>query len=306
MTIASEISDLQTNLTAAKNAVTAKGGTVGNTGLAGLASEIAGIPSGGGGAIPAYARIKYYPFIEPEGVSVIFQRNNNGTYEVMAGGNVYPADLQVTIDAQKADDGYSYLGGTPSDLAYLSVEVKKTGGSYEVDASYLAKNGGGILTDNCSLGNEYAYFGVTFDFIRSKSTTNTLDIASLSEFANDVGDPVAKAIYPAAIKEWIVGTSITTCPDFSDKYSNLDTIDLSNATLTSISANFGYNLKSLTSLNVGSNSASLTSGNALATTDATATSYTTGITLTGSAASDWHTTFPDRNSSPYRKTIVGS
>ena len=47
MTIASEITDLQDNLTNAKNAVTTKGGTVGDTGLAGLASEIGTIPTGG-------------------------------------------------------------------------------------------------------------------------------------------------------------------------------------------------------------------------------------------------------------------
>lgn len=44
MSIATEITALNTNLTAAKNAVTAKGGTVGDTGLAGLATEIASIP----------------------------------------------------------------------------------------------------------------------------------------------------------------------------------------------------------------------------------------------------------------------
>lgn len=49
MSIASEIENLNTNLQAAKSAVTAKGGTVGDTGLAGLAEEIANIPSGGGG-----------------------------------------------------------------------------------------------------------------------------------------------------------------------------------------------------------------------------------------------------------------
>ena len=49
MSIASEITALNSNLTAAKSAVTAKGGTVGDTGLAGLAAEIASIPSGGGG-----------------------------------------------------------------------------------------------------------------------------------------------------------------------------------------------------------------------------------------------------------------
>lgn len=50
MSIASEITALNTNLTAAKNAVVTKGGTTGDTGLAGLAAEIASIPSGGGGA----------------------------------------------------------------------------------------------------------------------------------------------------------------------------------------------------------------------------------------------------------------
>lgn len=310
MTIASEISDLQTNLTAAKNAVTAKGGTVGNTGLAGLASEIAGIPSGGGGggAVPAIARIKYYPFVEPDGVSVVFQRNNNGTYSVLA-GSIYPADLQVTIDAQKADAGYEYVGGTPSNLSMVSFEISKKNSniSYDVKAYYVAKNGGGTLEDVCSLGQEYGYFGVTFDFIRSKSTTNILDVNSQGELATSGSrDPMISAILPAAIKEWVVGTSVATAPNFGDSYVNLDTIDLSNASLTSIPSNFCYNAKSLVALNVGSNSASLTSGNALATDDANAASYTTGITLTGSAASAWHTAFPDSNSSPYRKTIVGS
>lgn len=47
MSIATELTALQSNLANAKTAVTNKGGTVGDTGLAGLASEIATIPSGG-------------------------------------------------------------------------------------------------------------------------------------------------------------------------------------------------------------------------------------------------------------------
>ena len=50
-TIAEEITALNTNLAAAKAAVTTAGGTVGDTGLAGLASEIATIPGGGGGGV---------------------------------------------------------------------------------------------------------------------------------------------------------------------------------------------------------------------------------------------------------------
>ena len=52
MSIATEIEALQTNLASAKTAVQTKGGTVGDTGLAGLADEIATIPSGGGVGIP--------------------------------------------------------------------------------------------------------------------------------------------------------------------------------------------------------------------------------------------------------------
>lgn len=59
MSIATEIEDLQTNLEAAKDAVEAKGGTVGDTGLAGLADEIATIPSGSQ-PMPTYGRITYY------------------------------------------------------------------------------------------------------------------------------------------------------------------------------------------------------------------------------------------------------
>lgn len=60
MSIASELTALATNLQNAKNAVTAKGGTVGDTGLAGLSSEIASIPSGGGGGDVVNAVIKQY------------------------------------------------------------------------------------------------------------------------------------------------------------------------------------------------------------------------------------------------------
>lgn len=65
MSIATELEALNTNLTAAKAAVTAKGGTVGDTGLAGLATEIASIPAGGGGETfyqTPYGRIWLAPF----------------------------------------------------------------------------------------------------------------------------------------------------------------------------------------------------------------------------------------------------
>lgn len=57
MSIASEIEALSTNLQAAKTAVTTAGGTVGDTGLAGLATEIASIPTGGGGTLYGYYEV---------------------------------------------------------------------------------------------------------------------------------------------------------------------------------------------------------------------------------------------------------
>lgn len=71
MSLSSEITDLSTNLTAAKDAVVAKGGTVGDTGLAGLEAEILGIPA------PRnlqWGELEYYPFT-PATCSTATSRN---------------------------------------------------------------------------------------------------------------------------------------------------------------------------------------------------------------------------------------
>lgn len=57
MSIASELADLQTNLEAAQSAIEAAGGTVGDTGLAGLSTAIESIPSGGGLPTPEWGRL---------------------------------------------------------------------------------------------------------------------------------------------------------------------------------------------------------------------------------------------------------
>lgn len=44
----------------------------------------------------------------------------------------------------------------------------------------------------------------------------------------------------------------------------------------------------------------------LATNDANAVMYTTGVTLTGTYAQNWKDTFADRTATPYRKLILGS
>lgn len=119
MTIASEIQDLHTNLQSAKDAVTTKGGTVGDTGLAGLASEIATIPSGGGGGGGGYLdpmdRVR---FIDYDG-TVIEQMS------------IEDANALTTFPSVPAHDGLTGVGWTHS-LA----EIQATTRSLDVGAMY--------------------------------------------------------------------------------------------------------------------------------------------------------------------------
>lgn len=60
MSVQSEIIDLQNHLQSAKMAVNNAGGGIGNTGLAGLASEIASIPTGGEVEVGSFGKVAYY------------------------------------------------------------------------------------------------------------------------------------------------------------------------------------------------------------------------------------------------------
>ena len=62
MAIADTILELNDALQDAKTAITTAGGTVGDTGLAGLATEIATIPSGGGGVTVVEKDINFYDY----------------------------------------------------------------------------------------------------------------------------------------------------------------------------------------------------------------------------------------------------
>lgn len=84
MTVADTILELNGALQDAKDAVTVAGGTVGDTGLAGLADEIASIPSGGSVAVGNYGKVAYYSKI-----SFVVE-------DVMAGG----CDAEI-IDSEK-------------------------------------------------------------------------------------------------------------------------------------------------------------------------------------------------------------
>ena len=78
------------------------------------------------------------------------------------------------------------------------------------------------------------------------------------------------------------------------------------SSITSIGGYFMYQCNKFTgSLACESKTGISTESHVLATNNSTAAIYTTGITLTGTYAAEWKTTFPDHDSTPYRKLIIG-
>lgn len=124
MSIASEITALGTNLAAAKDAVTAKGGTVGNTGLAGLATEISGIPAGGGSSTPVVPP-------SPDGVYVQFSAL---TPDFVLDKCESCDPTTVIVDFSRTEDLFGLLSNTSPDFALDSVfcESPNTGEAYNM------------------------------------------------------------------------------------------------------------------------------------------------------------------------------
>lgn len=198
MTIASEISDLQTNLTAAKNAVTAKGGTVGNTGLAGLASEIAGIPSGGG-STPTFAKVEFYPYIRPDSISITLERDANGHYTVFSNAST-PTGVQITINDGAVDAGAEYFGITPSQIKYMTIQAK-TGTNYDIvmTVQWLSTSGqlGG---DEGTWDNQMSYWGFQIQGADTTGPVSTMDFNWSPTVAQGWSAPITTA---SGFKQWI-------------------------------------------------------------------------------------------------------
>ena len=154
MSIASEIQDLSTNLTAAKNAVTAKGGTVGDTGLAGLASEIASIPAGGGGDEPGgEATITGY-----DTTTGVISGTGFGT----TAGTVYMLDRNThTYVAQPASSwsNTSIALTTPIDLSVI-----------EGDTSIVAVLNDGTWSTKWLITGEIAVTGYVKTYVKNPDT----------------------------------------------------------------------------------------------------------------------------------------
>lgn len=176
MSIATEITALNTNLTAAKNAVIAKGGTTGNTGLAGLATEIASIPSGGA-SIPPYGQIEYYwdvrnvylaegsgctvTIVDADAYGAFFEEafapmGGAGDLEYRNGEWIYydwedPDDPEKTVDL--TDIGLSVVFDDPSDPYGIIIcakrrQIHEESGLATVDLDTAAALNGLTQTDN--------------------------------------------------------------------------------------------------------------------------------------------------------------
>ena len=209
MSIASEIEDLSTNLAAAKSAVTTKGGTVGDTGLAGLAAEIASIPSGGGGGMTEWGSIKYYSVWTSEWD--------------FSGDGVDISD----VDQAKFD---AFVNEYPSDYPYFSYEDwERTGRSkwvYHYDDGELEISRGdftnmtGISYVPYSEPLEYGNINASLQHtVDTSSAIASLDLeeSDLTVLANAdssrIVDLSGASVLNAAITELSVGSEWTTIPN---------------------------------------------------------------------------------------------
>lgn len=163
MSIASEITDLSTNLTAAKDAVVAKGGTVGDTGLAGLSTEIATIPM---------------PVTYDYGTVILGATTVAGSVE---------SSSNCTVTITDADGVLDYL--LRNGLVYDNSDVSQDLLEYSFSASYsdegwresgnyntfsLAALEAAGMSVTLATGATSANFTIAFDFtVSSANTTRT-------------------------------------------------------------------------------------------------------------------------------------
>lgn len=310
MSISQEITDLNTNLTAAKNAVTTKGGTVGDTGLAGLASEIASIPSGGG--ITSYGTIKYTEngvdktvemATEEDFIELSFGTNGSDlTINNTTVNKDWIKEVTVGDGAQYLPDNFLYgctyltTVNLPSTIHYIGDSVFQNCGN---------------LNSPITLAN-VVYIGASF-LAGCNSFNQTISLPKIERIENNFLYNCTRFNSSVVINDncRLIGSSfLGECISFAQPIS----IPSGLETASWITSNPGSQL--LTSCqkftgplvcNGPVDSTKIpTATSVLSTTDVNAIMYTTGVTLTGPYAAQWKAALPDRTSSPYRKLIVAS
>lgn len=297
MTIASEIQDLQTNLQAAKTAVTTKGGTVGDTGLAGLASEIASIPSGGG-PLSSYGTITYLDnqtlTLADESDYLKLTIGGSGANIIINNTTVNKNDItSVTIadGVQYIPDNFCYgcnnmtTATLPSSIHFIGDNV------FQGTAVNSPLNLVNVLyIGTYFLGNDAAFNQIinlpNINEIGQNFLSGCSSFNSALTLGNDLKGLDSRFLYQ--------------CSSFAQSITLPSNIEFFS------SARFMYNCNSFTGPLTCNVSLPSADNYILATTDSSAAMYTTGVTLTGTYAQAWKDALADRDSSPYRKLIVGS
>lgn len=313
MTIASEISDLQTNLANAKSAVTMKGGTVGNTGLAGLASEIASIPSGG--SLANYGSITYLDGNNAEQTLTLATEDD---YLELTIGSYSGVEIKINgVTMTKEDitgvtiaDGVQYI---PDGFCYgcNNLTTATIPSSVHIIGSNVF-NTCNITTASFDLQNVHIIGG---NFLQSNINFNTpISLPKVREISSSLlygctGFNSSITINDSC--ETIGGSFLRGCSAFAQSFSIPSSLSMASGLVNpggrfmQDCANFvGPLVCNCPATNISTSASD--KNNMLATSSNTALMYTTGVTLTGPYASDWKTALPDRDSSPYRKLIVGS
>ena len=306
MSIASEITALNTNLSAAKTAVTTKGGTVGDTGLAGLADEIATIPTGG--SLANYGSITYLDANNEE--QTLTLASEDDFIELSIGGSDSVININNTsmtknkITSVTVADGVQYLpnrfciGCTGLTSATLPSTIHYIGNNVFSNCSAL--NSALTLINVKYIGEQFLYGSTSFNQSISLPNIDIID----GYFLNGCSAFNSSITLNDNMKT-IGQRFMDSCTNFAQPLS------IPSGLEQPIQTRFMYLCNSFTGP-LACNSSLMPTGTGsqlnqiLSTTDSSASMYTTGITLTGTYASDLQTTLPDRDSSPYRKLIVGS
>lgn len=244
-TIAEEITALNTNLTAAKNAVTAKGGTVGDTGLAGLATEIASIPSGGGPS-------------EPSEWGILRCRSWSESWEAGWDGDIYDvtfdqatflsfiAEHPLEEGAESVSIDISQDMGVEPPVTLVQIYGFAEDPFYGEPATIQDLEQMGVtIVDYDPLGAGQIFIDLIRNLSNDIALTLELNEAQYNalgywdENNTEVLELVGLSIPRPAIKQFEFGTEPTSVPDnFLRNCTELTLLDTTNWSVTSIGDNF--------------------------------------------------------------------
>lgn len=311
MSIATELVDLSNNLQNAKTAVSAKGGTVGDTGLRGLASEIGSIPSGGGG-ITTYGTVKY----TENGVDKTVEMVTEDDYlELTLGGTgsiIEINNISINKDWIKevtVGDGVEYLPDKFCTGCNYITSVNLPSSVHYIGSSVFH----GCLSLNSSLNlQNVRYIGANF-----LNTASSFNQPILLPKVDEIGSYFMSNCFSfnseITLNDGLLmidSRFMHGCYSFAQSFTIPSGLLSSNFLFKNPGERFMHNCNNFVGplvCNAPVDSSKIPTDNyALGTTSATAPMYTTGVTLTGTYAAQWKAALSDRTSSPYRKLIVGS